>query len=389
MKNNLSQESPFAENRSIFTFWKSRVGLYLILKALGVGPDDEVILPGYTCVVVANAVLYLGARPVYADIDPATFTISLATIQPLVTSRTRVIIAQNTFGLSPDYDPIMSSAEQAGIFVIEDCAHGLGSTYKGRTAGTSTHAAFFSTQWSKPISTGLGGILLVRDAALADKISALKSAVPAPSMLEQIILLAQVISHPLIGHQSLYYLLVDLYRLLTQKVGLSVGSSLPGELTTTNMPPGYLKSMGIFQEAGWKHGLKTIQENIFQRRQIAQGYDAFFHANNIPVPYQPDYASHGMLRYVMRVGNKPELLEKARLEHIPLGDWFISPLHPVTTGLEKWFYRPGQCPEAEKACRETVNLFTDKALNLTQLETLFAAKQKVWSGLARTSAVDE
>ena len=99
MKNNRLVEPYLDQDSSIFLFWKARIGLYLILKALGIGPGDEVILPGYTCVVVANAILYLGARPIYADIDPATYTISLETIQPLVTPHTRVIIAQNTFGL--------------------------------------------------------------------------------------------------------------------------------------------------------------------------------------------------------------------------------------------------------------------------------------------------
>lgn len=361
-------------NIRAFSFWKGRVGLYSILRALGISPGDEVIIPGYTCVVVANAVLYLGAKPVYADIDPATYTISIQTIEPLVTSHTRAIIAQNSFGLSPDYDPIMSFAEKKNIFVIDDCAHGLGSTYKGRPAGTTTHAAFFSTQWSKPVSTGLGGVVLVRDATLAQKLSLQYSSIPAPSILEQAVLLSQVLVRPLADNPALYYRLMDLYRLLTQKAGLSVGSSVGDELTTTNMPPGYLKRMGVFQKLGWKRGLKTIQKKIMRRRQVAQFYDSFFGDNNIPVPFRPAYAEHGMLRYVVRVENKEAILEKARLNRIPLGDWFVSPLHPVRAHLDKWGYASGQCPGAEKACQETVNLFTNQALRLEQLKTLFAHK---------------
>lgn len=78
-----------------------------------------------------------------------------------------------------------------------------------------------------------------------------------------------------------------------------------------------------------------------------------------------------MLRYPIRVPNKPGLLENAHRLRIPLGDWFVSPLHPVEGDLSLWGYQAGQCPQAEKACAEVVNLFTDKPLSKTQLDVLF------------------
>src|SRR5438105_15281527 len=91
-------------------FWKGRVALYAILEALGVGPGDEVIVPAFTCVVVPNVILYLGARPIYADIDAATYNAEAAGIEPRLSPRTKVILAQNTFGLAPDLDPILELA---------------------------------------------------------------------------------------------------------------------------------------------------------------------------------------------------------------------------------------------------------------------------------------
>src|SRR5690242_16860905 len=79
-----------------FAFWKGRVGLYAILKALGVGPGDEVILPGYTCIAVVRPIKYLGARPVYVDIKPATFNLDPKKVAAAITPKTRVIIAQHT-----------------------------------------------------------------------------------------------------------------------------------------------------------------------------------------------------------------------------------------------------------------------------------------------------
>lgn len=354
-----------------FFFWKSRIGLYLILKAIGVGPGDEVILPGFTCVVVANAILYLDATPVYADIDPETYNVTAQTIAPLITEKTKVIIVQNTVGLSPDYDPILSLAEQRNIFVVDDCAHGLGSSYKGRPAGTNTHAAFFSTQWSKPISTGLGGVVLVRETKLSTKLEALYASVPVPAFWEQSVLALQVWVRPLADHPVLHYSLVSLYRFITQRIGLSVGSSVGEELDGITMPDGYLKKMGAFQKRDWEKGLRKLEKMTLHRREVAHYYDDYFRMRDMPIPCIPNYAYHSMLRYMLRVKNKPDLLEKARIHHIPLGDWFISPLHPVENNLERWDYRPGNCPEAEKACKETVNLFTERPLSRKQLDILF------------------
>jgi dTDP-4-amino-4,6-dideoxygalactose transaminase len=361
----------FPENGRTFHFWKGRVGLYAILRALEVGPGDQVIMPGFTCVVVPNAVLYLGAIPVYADIDPATYNLRAETIEPLITDRTKVILAQNTFGLSADLDPIMDLAESHGLYVIEDCAHGLGGFYRGQRNGTVAHAAFFSTQWSKPISTGLGGIVYTRDRDISRGIETFVNQIPTPGFGEQAMLYAQLVLRPLADHPWLYYPLVGLYRLLTRKLGLSVGSNSGGELTTQQMPAGYAKRMTAIQLKKWCRELSKIDQMVQERHRAAAFYDEFLSAIGIQPPYRPPYAVHGMLRYTIRVPDRDRLLENARDRHIPVGDWFISPLYPVTAHLERWGYRVGQCPIAERACQEVINLLTDRPLSERQLGTLF------------------
>jgi len=361
----------FPKTGHLFYFWKGRVALYALLKALGLRPGDEVILPGFTCVVVPNAVLYAGARPIYADIEPDTYTVSAATIEPLLTKRTKVILAQNTFGLSADLEPIIELAHQHRVFVIEDCAHGLGGFYRGQRNGTVAQAAFFSTQWSKPISTGLGGVAFTHDDVLARRIKAVARTMPRPTLGQQIMLAAQRLARPLANHPTLHYPLVSAYRFVTRKLDLSVGSNCNHELETVEMPPAYARRMGLWQRQGWQRGLAQIDQKIKRSQETAAFYDEFLNPSCIDPPQRPYYAEHGMLRYTVRVSERDKLLQKARCLRIPVGDWFGSPLYPVERHLSRWGYTRGQCPVAERACQEVINLPTAQPLTTDQLTRLF------------------
>ena len=98
---------------SLFLFWKGRVALYAILKAIGIKEGDEVILPAFTCVVAVNPIIYLGAKPVYVDVDPMTYNIDVKRLERenvKTLSKAKAILAQNTFGLSADLDAIFEMA---------------------------------------------------------------------------------------------------------------------------------------------------------------------------------------------------------------------------------------------------------------------------------------
>lgn len=333
--------------------------MYAILKALGVGPGDEVIVPAYTCVVVPNAILYRGATPVYADIEPDTYTPSARTIEPCLTRRTRLIVAQNTFGLSADLTPILNLARRRNLYVIEDGAHGLGSHYREHPCGALTDACFFSTQWSKPVSTGLGGIAYSPHPWLAAKIQQIVAQMPACPRSAELSLAVQRLVRPLADLPALHYRAVDRYRQITQILGWLPGSSGVGELTDTVMPHGYCRRMSRLQRRLLERQLTQLESIISQRRRAADRFDALLRPHGLVPPRRPDYAQHGMLRYAFRVGNKAEFLAAARREHVPVGDWFSSPLHPMTGDLRPWNYHSGRCPVAERACREVVNLYTN------------------------------
>ncbi|MHC5174250.1 MAG: DegT/DnrJ/EryC1/StrS family aminotransferase [Planctomycetota bacterium] len=117
-----------------FSFWKARVALYAILRSMGIGSGDEVILPGYTCVMDVNPIKYVGAKPIYVDIEPETFNMVPALIEKKITPNTKLIMAQHTYGYPCDMDRLLDIAHRHQIPVIEDCCLSLGSTYKGKRA---------------------------------------------------------------------------------------------------------------------------------------------------------------------------------------------------------------------------------------------------------------
>jgi len=176
--------------QDIFLFWKGRVALYAILKAIGIKEGDEIIIPAFTCVVAADSVIYLRARPVYLDIDPMTYNMDVTQIKGKITEKTRAILAQNTFGLAPDLDNIFKVASRHNLIVIEDCAHGFGGFYKGKSNGTIADVSFFSTQWNKPFSTGLGGFAVTKNPEIAERLRIMERSFIRPSIRDEVILKA-------------------------------------------------------------------------------------------------------------------------------------------------------------------------------------------------------
>jgi perosamine synthetase len=148
--------------------------LHLALAALGVGPGDEVIVPAFTWVSTPNVVEYMGARPVFCDIDLATFNIDVARIEPLITSRTVGIIPVHLFGLCADMDAVQRIADRHGLWIVEDAACGFGARIGERHCGTFGALGCFSFHPRKAITTGEGGMVTTADPKLSTALSSLR-----------------------------------------------------------------------------------------------------------------------------------------------------------------------------------------------------------------------
>jgi perosamine synthetase len=134
--------------------------IHLSLVALGVGPGDEVVVPDATWIASAAPVTYVGATPVFADVDPATWCLDAASLDRCVTPRTKAVIPVDLYGGMPDWDAIRRVARAHGIAVIEDAAEAVGSEYKGRKAGSLGDTGVFSFHGSKTLTTGEGGMFV-------------------------------------------------------------------------------------------------------------------------------------------------------------------------------------------------------------------------------------
>src|SRR5215510_10554415 len=157
-----------------------RMAFYYILKALELPPGSEIVLPALTFWVVPALAKVAGLKVVFADVDPATFTMDPAALERAVTPATRAVVPTHLYGLPCDMDAIMAIANLHNLRVIEDCAHALGATFDGRPVGTFGDAGFFSFQTLKPLNCYGGGLGLLRDPAVAARVRAMAEAEPWP-----------------------------------------------------------------------------------------------------------------------------------------------------------------------------------------------------------------
>ena len=345
--------------KDVFLFWKGRVALFTALKALGVSEGDEVVLQAFTCVVVPNAIIYTGATPIYADARTDSYNMSLESVKAKVTSKTKVVIIQNTFGLSSEVEEIVAFCKSKAIFCIEDCTHGFGGTYNGKSNGSLADFAFYSTQWNKPFSTGVGGILRVNNDAFLDEIESLNKHAVKPSSKEGLVLNVLIAARRHLLNDATYWVLIRLYRKLTA-IKLVVGSSDPEEIEAPKLPKHFLKKSAPVQCSTGVQALDKLPGVIELRKRNALLIDHFLRSNEKQFVPDEFKENHSFLIYPILVKNRSDFMLKAENNGLPLGDWFISPIHPVKENFEQWQLMPNDFPNALYLSKHILNIPLDK-----------------------------
>ncbi len=343
---------------SLFLYWKGRIALFAILKAIGVKDGDEVVIPGFTCVVVPNAIIYAGGKPVYVDISPDDYNTDISKLENAISPRTKAIVCQNTFGLSSNIEQILEIAQKYGLYTIEDCTHGFGGFYNGKPNGVHCDAAFFSTQWNKPFSTGIGGILLVNKGELVKKISKTEETKIRPALFERMILSSLIFFRKYFVNNFTQEKLVSFFRFLS-KHNLIIGSNQGNELKNVLMPDNYFKDISSVQVKKGIQQLKRLPRLNELRKKNAKEYTQYLKANKKNHVDEKYFDNHLFLKYPLLVRDRKLFFELAQKSGIVLGDWFLSPLHPIETDLDAWDFNEDCCPVASYISKHIINLPTD------------------------------
>ncbi len=296
--------------------------LHLALLALGIGPGDEVITTPFTFTATVAAILYAGAKPVFVDIDPDSFTMDPSRIEKSVNRRTRAIIPVHLYGQAADLDPVLEIAGRHGLKVIEDAAQAHGCRYRDRGVGSIGDVGCFSFYPAKNLGAcGEGGIAITSDEAIAGKIRLLRSW----------------------GEQKKYDPVLK----------------------------GYNYRMDGIQGAILRVKLRHLAEWNKTRCLYADRYDRLLQGTGVEVPKRMPYSTHVFHVYAVRVAQRDRLLEYLNAHGVGATVHYPIPVH-LQQGYLDLGYQKGDFPEAEKAASEVLSLPVYPELSMEDIE--FIAK---------------
>lgn len=325
--------------------------MYALLRALNIGADDEVIIQAYTCLAVPLPILAVGAKPVYVDIDPHTYSADPERVRSMITTRTRAIVVQHTFGIPAHLDELISIANENAIPLLEDCCHSNGSSYHGRPLGSFGAAAFRSFQWSKPTVIGRGGIAMVNDPSLAPSMRRFHSACANPPMLETAMVNLEYAGYQLLKGKPILDRVRQAVRVLVPSAtGTFKRDELKFKATRdyfTRMPRSLERRL-LFKQ-------RIQKASIDRRRALTRRYHEHFTRlgiSNISL----DDTDAVLMSYPVAVDDRAGVLRQARRAGIGVDIAFSSPIDPLLTP-DQWSrvgYQSGLCPRAECLSSNTI-----------------------------------
>lgn len=280
--------------------------LKLALRAMGVEPGDEVILPADTFIATAAAVSFIGGKPVLVDVDEKTYNMDPALIEAAITERTKVIIPVHLYGYPADMDPIMEIANKHDLKVLEDASQAHGAYYRHRRVGSIGHVAAFSLYPAKNLGAyGDAGILVTNDEDIANQVRAMRNCGQ---------------------HQKYIHELAP-----------------------------YNHRMDTMQAAVLNIKLPLVDDGSASRREAAALYTQGFEGTEVITPVDESHCRHVYHLYVVRVNSRPELQKFLKEKGIGTGIHYPVPVHLQPFYADAGFSK-GQFPVTEKLADEILSL---------------------------------
>jgi dTDP-4-amino-4,6-dideoxygalactose transaminase len=296
--------------------------LEMSLRAFGIGPGDDVIVPAHTFIATAAAVTFAGARPVLVDVDERTYNLDVSLVEAAMTPRTKAILPVHLYGLPAKMDEILALADKHGLIVIEDACQAHGAWYSGRRAGSLGQAAAFSFYPTKNLGgCGDAGMLATNDAEVAEQVRAMRNC----------------------GQKEKYH---------------------------HELPP-FNHRMDTLQAAILRVKLRYLEGWIEARRRNAALYTELFAGSEVVTPVETSGATHVYHLYVIRVPRRDELQAYLRQQGIGAAIHYPVPIHlqPFYAGDG---FRKGQFPVTEQVCDEILSLPMFPELTTSQVEHVVA-----------------
>ena len=289
--------------------------LHLTMLAMGIGPGDEVVSPANGYLAAPECTIHVGATPVYCDVLDETANLDASTVEPVLTPRTRAIVAVHTYGHPVDMDPLMDLARRRGVFVIEDVAHALGARYKGRPVGSIGHAGFTSFARKGVTVAGQGGMAFTSDSEWARRMS------------------------------------------LLRRHGWEPGAAYRSRVALI----GYNHTLSESLAAVGRVSLSRLDRHNAARRANALRYAgglAHLTARGAVVrpPVELPYASHAWLHYVVRTPRRDELIVFLRGRGIEAGIHYKHPVYREAAYIARTGVDPGPRPVADRITSEIMTL---------------------------------
>ena len=350
--------------KEVFLYESGRTALFAALKALKIGHGDEVILQAYTCVAVPEPVLWVGAKPVYADINLSSANISLESVNKLINVNTKAIIVQHTFGNPAPINQLVHIAKERGIYLIEDCAHAFGAEFENQKLGTFGDVSFSSFGRDKVISSVFGGFLAINNRSLVEPVKNTSMRFDYPKRLW----IKKQLLHPIITWNTKNGggFFAKAIFVLSKKFGLT--SKAVEQCERSGKKPSFIGHR-------MPNALATLALNQFKKLERFNRHRqalASYYAKHLrkDIRFQKQGKDGIYLRFLIQTANPKGLMQEAKEQKIYLGDWYQQTIAPEGVQNESIQLNEQDTPNAARLARRSINLPTDINIGKAEAERI-------------------